>query len=66
MKDEIDPNHQVVVERLIQALRGFAHGLGLDENVVRHIVNRVITDMPLTPDEDRMAKARDWTLIASA
>ncbi|QEE41283.1 MULTISPECIES: hypothetical protein [unclassified Methylobacterium] len=66
MKDEIDLNHQIVVERLIQALRVFAHGLGLDENVVRHIVNRVITDMPLTPDEDRMAKARDWMLIASA
>ena len=66
MKDEIDPNHQIVVERLIHGLRGFGHGLGLDEDVVRHIVSRVITDMPLTPDEDRMAKARDWMLIASA
>ena len=47
-------------------LQGFARRLGLDENVVRHIVNRVITDMPLTPDEDRIAKARDWMLIASA
>ena len=66
MQDELDPNHEIVVERLMLGLRGFARGLGLDEKVVRHIVNRVIIDMPLTPDEDRMAKARDWMLIASA
>ncbi|CAM2782924.1 hypothetical protein JHFBIEKO_2219 [Methylobacterium mesophilicum] len=47
-------------------LRGFARGLGLDEKVVRHIVNRFIIDMPLTPDDERMAEARDWMLIASA
>ncbi|MHC2109178.1 hypothetical protein [Methylobacterium sp. CM6246] len=66
MKDELDPDHEIVVERLVLGLRGFARGLGLDEKVVRHIVNRVIIDMPLTPDEERMAEAQDWMLIASA
>ena len=61
-----DPNHEIVVARLMRQLYGFAQGLGLDEPTTRDIVNRVIKDMPLTPDDDRLARARNWMLIASA
>jgi hypothetical protein len=61
-----DPNHEIVVARLIRQLYGFADGLGLDEFTVRMIVERVIADMPLAPDGDRLARARNWMLIASA
>ena len=61
-----DPNHEIVVARLMRQLYGFAEGLGLDEPTTRDIVNRVIEDMPLAPDEDRLARARNWMLIASA
>ena len=63
---ELDPNHEIVAARLMQQLHGFAQGLGLDEEIVRHIVDRVIADMPLTADEDRAAEARNWMLLASA
>ena len=46
-------------------LHDYAQGLGLDESNVRVIVERVIVDMPWMPDEDRLAKARNWMLIAA-
>ena len=61
-----DPNHEIVVARLLRQLYGFAEGLGLDELTTRDIVNRVIEDMPLAPDDDRLARDRNWMLIASA
>ncbi|WP_267357155.1 MULTISPECIES: hypothetical protein [unclassified Methylobacterium] len=61
-----DQNHEVVVARLMRQLYGFAQGLGLDEPTTRDIVNRVIEDMPLAPDDDRLARARNWMLMASA
>ena len=61
-----DPNHEIVVARLMRQLYGFAEGLGQDEPTTRDIVNRVIEDMPLAPDDDRLARARNWMLIASA
>ncbi|MCJ2084849.1 hypothetical protein MKK88_02425 [Methylobacterium sp. E-005] len=63
-----DPDHvhQVVVTRLVRQLYGFAQGLGLDEQATRGIVNQVINDMPTAPDDDRLARARDRMLIASA
>ncbi|MDH2311406.1 hypothetical protein [Methylobacterium brachiatum] len=62
---EQDPNHEIVAARLMQQLHGFAQGLGLDDEMVRHIVDRVIVDMPLTPDPDRAAEARNWMLLAA-
>lgn len=61
-----DSNHEIVVARLMRQLYGFAEGLGLDEPTTRDIVNRVIDDIPLAPDDDRLARARNWMLIASA
>lgn len=65
MSDPV-PNHEIIVARLMRQLYGFAQGLGLDDETTRHIVKRVIADMPLAPDEDRLARARNWMLIASA
>ena len=58
--------HDIVVARLMRQLYGFAQGLGIDEFNMRVIVERVIADMPLAPDDDRLALARNWMLIASA
>jgi hypothetical protein len=63
---ESDPNHEIVVARLMRQLHGFAQRLGLDRETTRGIVDRVIADMPLAPDDDRLARARNWMLIASA
>ena len=63
---EPEPNHEIVVARLTRQLYGFAQGLSLDAATLRDIVERVIADMPLTPDDDRLARARNWMLIASA
>lgn len=66
MRDKADPRHEIVVARLMQQLYGLAQGLGVDEFDVRLIAERVIADMPLMPDEDRLARARNWLLVASA
>lgn len=66
MSEEADRRHQIVVARLMRQLHGFAQGLGLDEKTTHNIVNRVIADMPLMPDEDRLVRARNWVLVASA
>jgi hypothetical protein len=63
---EPDLNHEIVVARLMRELCGFAQSLGVEEFNVRVIAERVIADMPLMPDEDRLARARNWMLIASA
>ncbi|GLS70396.1 hypothetical protein [Methylobacterium tardum] len=66
MSDTADPRHEIVVARLMRQLDRFAHDLGVDEFDVRLIAQRVIADMPLMPDEDRLARARNWLLVASA
>lgn len=66
MSDEADLNREIVIKRLMKRLEGFAVGIGLDQETTRHIVDRVITDMPLASDKDRLARARNWMLIASA
>ena len=58
-------DHEIVVARLMRKLYGFAQGLGIDEFNVRTIVEWVIADMPSMPDDDRLARARNWMLIAS-
>ena len=62
---EPEPNHEIVVARLMRQLYGFAQGLSLNEATLRDIVERVIADMPLMPDDDRLARARNWMLIAA-
>jgi len=66
MLDEIDPNHGIVSQRLIRRLQVFGHGLGLDDEIIRDIVDRLIADMTMTSDEDRVAEARNWMLIVGS
>ncbi|XYD12466.1 hypothetical protein R1A27_31470 (plasmid) [Methylobacterium sp. NMS12] len=66
MIEDTDPNREIVIKRLMERLEEFALGIGLDRDTTRRLVDRVITDMPLTPDEDRLARVRNWMLIASA
>jgi hypothetical protein len=66
MNAEPDPRHEIVAARLMRQLYGFAQSLNLDAETTRGIVDRVIADMPLAPDDDRLARARNWMLIASA
>ena len=63
---DLDQNHEIVVASLMLQLYGFAQWLGLDEATKRHLFERVIADVPLAPDDDRLARARNWMLITSA
>ena len=64
--EQPDPNHEVVARRLVSGLRGFACDLDLDDKTTRHIVERVIADMPWRPDDERLSRARNWLLVAAA
>jgi len=65
--DEPEAAHErAALQHMIRRLDGFARGLGLDEATTRRIVDRVIANMPLMPDDDRLARASNWMLIASA
>ena len=66
MLDEIDPNRGIVAERLITRVQDFGCGLGLGHEIIRDIVERVIADITLTSDEDRVAEVRNWMLIAGS
>ncbi len=65
MSEEPHTKYQVVVAGLTQRLHGYAQGLGLNDTVLRQIVERVIADMPEADDVDRLAEARNWMLIAA-
>lgn len=65
MSEEPHSKHDIVAARLMQRLHGYAQGLGLDDTVLRQIVERVVVDMPEADDVDRLAEARNWMLIAA-
>jgi hypothetical protein len=66
MSDDAAPGDDGGVERLAARLHGLAQGLGVDPATVRQIAARVIADMPQHTDEERMGRARNWMLVASA
>lgn len=66
MSDDADPGDDGGVERLATRLQSLAQGLGLDDVTLRQIAVRVVTDMPHRTDEERMGRARNWMLVASA
>ena len=63
MSDDADDGG---VERLATRLHGLAQGLGLDDVTLRQIAVRVVADMPHRTEEERMGRARNWILVASA
>ena len=66
MLDEVEIRHEIVVHRLMERLQNQARELKLDDELIRYIVSRVIRDMPLCPDDERVAEARQWMAIAAA
>ena len=54
------------IQYMMRRLDGFARGLGLDEAATRQIVERVLADMPMHTDEERLATARERMIVASA
>ena len=50
----------------MRRLYGFARGLGLNEAATRHIVDKVVTDLPVHADEEQMTQARNRLIVASA
>ncbi|MCJ2119252.1 hypothetical protein MKK65_22220 [Methylobacterium sp. J-001] len=65
MLDEVDIRYEIVVQRLMGHLQSHARELNLNDGLVRHIVSRVIRDMPLCPDDERVSEARQWMAIAA-
>ncbi|WP_457108834.1 hypothetical protein [Methylobacterium sp. P5_C11] len=51
---------------MMRRLDGFARGLGLDEAITRQIVEKVVADMPVHTDDERLAEARARMIVASA
>ncbi|MGU3664558.1 hypothetical protein ACLBX9_10280 [Methylobacterium sp. A49B] len=67
MGDDPEAAHErAVIQHIIRRLDRSARGVGLDEATTRQVVEKVVADMPLAQDDDRLALARNWMLIASA
>lgn len=57
---------RALIQRMTRRLDGFVRGLGLDKAGTRQIGQRVVADMPVHTDEERLTKARNWLIVASA
>lgn len=67
MSDDPEAAHErAATQHMMRRLDGFARGLGLDEAATRHIVEKVIADMPVHTDEERLTEARARLIVASA
>ena len=51
---------------MMRRLDGFARGLGLDEAATRQVVERVVADIPVYRDEERLATAGERMIVTSA
>ena len=67
MSEDLEATHErAAVQHMMRQLDGFARGVGLDEATTRQVVERVVVDMPVHTDEERLAEARNRLIIASA
>lgn len=67
MSDDPEAAHErALIQHMMRRLDGFARGLGLDEAAMRQIVEKVVADMPVHTDEERLAAARERMIVASA
>ncbi|MCJ2021770.1 hypothetical protein MKK84_30900 [Methylobacterium sp. E-065] len=67
MSDNPEATHErAAVQHMMRRLDGFARGLGLDEAIMRQIVEKVVGHMPVHTDEERLAEARNRLIVASA
>lgn len=65
MRNELDPVHEAVAQRLMARLQGFAKGLDPDEATTRDIVETVPADMPTRTDDARLMEVRKRMPAAS-
>ena len=66
MSESFPPPYRAAAQRAMARLDGFARGLGLDEATTREIVEKVVVEMPLAEDEERLVEARYRMIVASA
>ena len=66
MSDEPLLPDRTTTQYMMRRLDGFARGLGLDEATTRGIVEKVVVEMPLAEDEERLIEARHRMIVASA
>ena len=57
--------YRTAVQRAMARLDGFARGLGLDGATTREIIEKVVVEMPLAEDEERLIEARHRMIMAS-
>ena len=66
MSESCPPLYRVAVQRSMARLDGFARGLGLDESTTREIVEKVVVELPLIEDGERLIEVRHRMIIAAA
>jgi hypothetical protein len=67
MSDDPEATHErAAVQHMMRRLDGFARGLGLNEAIMRQVVEQVVAGMPMRSDEERLAEARNRLIVASA
>ncbi|MCJ2021550.1 hypothetical protein MKK84_29745 [Methylobacterium sp. E-065] len=67
MSDDPEATHKrATVQHLMRRLDGFARGVGLDEVIMRQIVEKVVAEMRMRTDEERLIEARTRMIEASA
>jgi hypothetical protein len=57
---------ELVVNRVMERMSGFIHGIGMNNRDARQIVERAVAEDPYAPENDIEAKARALMLIALA
>jgi hypothetical protein len=57
---------ELVVNRVMERMSGFIHGIGMNNRDARRIVERAVAEDPYAPENDIEAKARALMLIALA
>ena len=66
MSDDPEVAHELAVSRhMMRRSDRFARRLGLDEATKREIIKKVVFEMPLVEEEERLIDARARMIIAS-
>ncbi|MEG9526827.1 MAG: hypothetical protein MIL41_13825 [Hyphomicrobiales bacterium] len=60
-----DAHQRAAIQHMMRRLERFARGLGLDEAATRHVVERVVVDMPDQDAGERVIEARARMILAT-
>lgn len=67
MSDDPEAAHErASIQNMMRRLDVFARGLRPDEVTTRQIVEKVVADMPVHTDEERLTEARNRLIATSA